>query len=201
MYNDQHPLSKFWEEAAALRAKSKTGGGAGLSEATQTSLDIAKHATPIGSTSTSSTSYAGTAPATPSYPAFVLPEYDESKVSSISRKLSAPAINEARKGLRSALSEYTENPNVSAMNKRYALEGFGAGLSNIISGSEGAARAQYGQEYGYGLQAAMANWQTTMQKMQDDYNKAWQEFLGSKTTTQSTSYTYTPSTTGLLGLS
>lgn len=130
----------------------------------------------VTQTQTGVTTYTGERPAE-----FVKPEYDEGEIKRIGREIAAPQIRQLRQALQQALVKHYENPNVRRMMVRSALQGYGIGLGGIKAKSRQAARAEYAQKYSFDMQAAMANFQA-----------AWNEYLGTKTTTQvgTTGYQY-----------
>ena len=80
---------------------------------------------------------------------YMMPEYDQDRVSQLANERMAVPLGRLRKGLSSALleSRYSTNPNVRANARRQALAGYGEGLSSIRAGATREAQSIYQPEY------------------------------------------------------
>lgn len=124
-------------------------------------------------------------------PEYEKPAWDEKEIRKLSRKIQAPGVRQMRQQVQQVVARHYENPNVRSMMLRNALQGYGIGLENIISGAETQARGEYAQRYSFNVQEAMAK-----------YQAAWNEYMASgKTTTTRTGTTRKIYDTGVSGSS
>jgi hypothetical protein len=157
-----------------------SGGGGGRSSGPQ----------PSGSVTTSSTTFAGEAPSAPKIPKLELPKFDKRAVRALTQKLAAPGMRRLSEGLQTALTVQSENPNVRRMTLREALQGYGTGLEQTLSGAGQQARGEHMQELEQQGREAQMNWQAQTQAAMQAYNNAFQKYLASATRTQTTTPTY-----------
>jgi len=93
-------------------------------------------------------------------PGFDAPEWDEDKISELSRKAAGPYVGGLRRGLNRALvaiRSSEKNPIARAQMYREALEGFGGerGLGGVLAQARRQGRAEYGQQYSYEFSEAV----------------------------------------------
>jgi len=143
---------------------------------------------PMGSTSESSVTFEGEAPKAPKVAKLELPKFDKRAVRALTQKHAAPAMRKLSEGLQTALNVQSDNPNVRRMTLREALQGYGTGLEQAMSGAGTQARQEHQQELEQTGREAQMNWQAQNQAAMQAYNNAFQKYLASATRTQTTSY-------------
>jgi hypothetical protein len=138
-------------------------------------------------------------------PDFDAPEWDEGKISELSRKAAGPFVGGLRRGLNRALVSIRsseKNPVARAQMYRQAMEGFGGeqGLGGVLSRARRQGRAEYGQQYNYEYNEAVQKTQQLNQEAMANFNAAmmiYQASIGHKTTSTSTiGYSMNPSSSG-----
>ena len=127
-------------------------------------------------------------------PDFNAPEWDEGKISELSRKAAGPFVGGLRRGLNRTLVSIRsaeKNPVARAQMYRQAMEGFGGeqGLGGVLSRARRQGRAEYGQQYNYEYQEAVQKTNQLNLEAQANFNAAmmiYQAKIGHKTTSTST---------------
>lgn len=106
----------------------------------------------------------------PTFPKWSPPKPDEGRIAALSQASAAPYVGQLRRGLQRSMAMYAGSPNAQEDAYRSALEGYGAGLSNIMSqaGRSGLQRYQ-SLEFDPAMEASKQNWQLKQQKMLEDY--------------------------------
>lgn len=117
-------------------------------------------------------------------PALTLPKIDPRRIAALQQQHAAPGIRSAREALQASVDDSSDNPNVRRMTLREALQGYGAGLGNVMEGAGRTARQEHGQEVELAGQEAMANWKMQHERAMADYNAKMQAYLRTMQTTQ-----------------
>lgn len=156
---------------------------------------------PTGSTQTSTVEFTGEAPEAPKIPKLELPKFDKRAVRALTQKLAAPSLRKLGEGLQSALTVQSDNPNVRRMTLREALQGYGTGLEQTMSGAGTQARQEHQQELAQEGQEAQMNWQAQTQALMQQYNNAFQKYMASATRTQTQQDTFGPEGSTTPGMS
>jgi hypothetical protein len=143
-----------------------------------------------------------TVPQRGALPTFKAPEYNEKEVNALTQKKASPTIRRLRQAYQQAAGRNYENPNVKSMTLRSALQGYGIGSAQALESAGAAATNEYNQKYSRSYNEAMTNFnaklareaqdfqaalgasqlnfQTSVGSIQDDYNKAFQAYMGDK---------------------
>ena len=100
-------------------------------------------------------------------PEFEAPEWNDSKITQLTQAAAAPGVRQLRRGVGQALPTGYSPQEVQA--RRATMEGYGAGLSQVMGGARATGRAQYGQQYGRQFQAAQLGFGAQLQKSQADW--------------------------------
>jgi hypothetical protein len=141
-------------------------------------------------------SSSGSAPEVPDMPTlntptYKAPEYNDRKVKAMTQMAAGPGLRSLRNQMASAMGQTYENPNVGAMQKRNVLQGYGAGLGNVMSSAHGNAVSEYGQQYASEtdaarrnfdaeLMASQAKYNAEMQQKQLEYEAAYRDYINAK---------------------
>jgi len=120
-------------------------------------------------------------------PSLVLPKIDKRRIAALQQTHAAPGIRMAREALQANMNEASDNPNVRRLTLREALQGYGAGIENVMSGAARTAQAEHGQEVELAGQEAMANWKMKQERAMADYNAKMQAYLRTMETVQTDS--------------
>ncbi len=75
------------------------------------------------------------------------PRWDDQKITALTQKRAMPGIRTLREQVNRVTGRRYDNPNVGRMTLREALQGYGSGVSSIISGAGNAAVGEYAHEY------------------------------------------------------
>jgi len=118
-------------------------------------------------------------PKMPTIPAFVAPEWDESKIRKAAQRKAAPRLRSLRRQMEREAGRQYENPNVKRMTLRQAMEGYGLGVGSVMAEAEAAGRAEYGQEYGMEFAGAQTTYAAQTQALMQSYNNAFNAYLQS----------------------
>jgi len=114
---------------------------------------------------------------------FEAPEFDEREVAAETQRLQAPSIRKLRRQLQQTQTQRFVNPNVRRMTTRAALAGFGAGLESIQTGARREARQTVQQKYARKLDVAKTQFGADVDFAKQAYQRAWDLYLKSGTTT------------------
>lgn len=142
---------------------------------------------PAGSQiTTTSFTPTGTMPARPTIPKFETPTLDRRRVRAETQREAAPQVRRLRDVTARALGAQFENPNVRRMTVREALQGFGSGLSSILTGARRTALQTELPEFQAQVGAAQRTFEANVQGLMNEYQALWNNFLRTGTTTQTT---------------
>ena len=116
-----------------------------------------------------------------------LPAYNENKIRGLRQKYAAPGINKLRGAVSSALTQSSsiDNPYLRKMLMKSSLEGFGAGLGNVMTSAEGSARTAYDTEY----KGNLLEYNNEVNRQNTIFQAAMQDYLNSMTTTETSTRT------------
>lgn len=119
----------------------------------------------------------------PSYtaPTYTPPAFSQERVSELQEQLMGAPLGRLRRGLERSLtgSRYIENPAVRAMIEREALGGYGAGISDIRTGTGREAYQKYLPEFTTQVQTAQTQFQADVQSRQAQFTADLEEYLRS----------------------
>ncbi len=120
---------------------------------------------------------AGPMPEYPTPPQYVPPSYDRGRVRGLTQQVAGPQVSNLRGGLLRSLQDArsSENPNVRGLLGRQALQGYGAGLGDIMSRAGAGARSQYEAERAPEIYGAQAEYGAGLAKSQAEYQAAINE--------------------------
>lgn len=174
------------ESQPAISGGSSSGGGYA-------------RAYPVGTTSISENILPDESAPTLDLPDFSAPEWDEDKISELSRKAAGPYVSGLRRGLNRtlvAIRSSEKNPAARAQMYRQALEGFGgeSGLGGVLARARRQGRAEYGQQYAYDFQEAVRKTEQLNQEKLANFNAAMMIYNSKikQKSTSSTSYSTSP---------
>lgn len=116
------------------------------------------------------------------------PEFDEAKVQSLAQQHAAPGIRTLREAYQTAASRLPSDPK-SRLTLRDALKGYGSGLESVMGGARKTARqeemqkfgiesAAFQQDYAAQLQQARDMAQLENDRMMQQFQMDYTEFLG-----------------------
>jgi len=116
-----------------------------------------------------------------------LPAYNENKIRGLRQKYAAPGINKLRGAVSSALTQSSsiDNPYLRKTLMKSSLEGFGAGLGNVMTSAEGSARTAYDTEY----KGNLLEYNNEVNRQNTIFQAAMQDYLNSMTTTETSTRT------------
>lgn len=100
------------------------------------------------------------------------PLFDQSKVNLYTQQFASPAVRNLRRALREttmAGRSSFENPAITAMQQRGALEGYSTGLEQAVAGARKGALDVYGQEWGAQNLADRLAWQENVARARIPY--------------------------------
>jgi hypothetical protein len=86
----------------------------------------------------------------PSYrdmPTYTAPRWDEGKIDALTQKRAAPGLRAMRQQVGRASGVSYDNPNMKRMTLRDALQGYGQGVEQTLSGANAAATNEYGNQF------------------------------------------------------
>ena len=115
----------------------------------------------------------------PTVQPYSAPVYDSTRVEQLTQQYAAPSVRQLGGALSETLhtGSYADNPAISALSARKALEGYGQGLEGALAGARGQASSQYGQEYNALSGAQQLAWQQQQANLKD----YWQEQMRRQT--------------------
>ena len=153
-------------------AKTYTNSGSWLNDVVTTAITSAR-------TPTKAMPTMGALPA--------LPAYNENKIRGLRQKYAAPGINKLRGAVSSALTQSSsiDNPYLRKTLMKSSLEGFGAGLGNVMTSAEGSARTAYDTEY----KGNLLEYNNEVNRQNTIFQAAMQDYLNSMTTTETSTRT------------
>jgi hypothetical protein len=92
--------------------------------------------------------------ATPTYnpnyrdmPTYTAPRWNEGAIDALTQKRSAPGLRAMRQQVSRASGVSYDNPNMKRMTLRDALQGYGQGVEQTLSGANAAATNEYGNQF------------------------------------------------------
>ncbi len=118
----------------------------------------------FGASSQSRTTVSSTILPSGALPTYTAPKRDAARVRSLRGKFAATGIRNLRRGLQQALTRQYENPNVRALNVRAVLQGFGAGLGNVLQQADIQANRVAENEFRTEVQESQINFQAALGK-------------------------------------
>ena len=160
----------------------RNGSPGDLRKWAQRSASSSGGSRPTSTRSSTRTVRQGSAPELPELPTYKAPEFDKRAVRAATQKLAAPGIRTLRQTVQQAMGRNYENPNVRKLTLREALQGYGVGLGNVMSGAGREARSEHMQELQLQQQEAQNNWEAQTKAAMSAYQNAWNDYLkGSET--------------------
>lgn len=104
-------------------------------------------------------------------PQYTHPTYDYGRVNFLAQQQAAPQLSKLQTGLYAGMGKVnaTDNPYMQGQARKQLLQGYGAGVSEIMQGATKTGEQLYGQEYSGLMQQAQANFQAALA----DYQKSF----------------------------
>lgn len=110
-------------------------------------------------------------------PTFTAPERDDNRLSSLRTRASGSALRGLRTQTQSAIqSSYGLTGQARRMTLKEALQGYGSGVSSIMSQADRIARSQYEDEYDNLYKTSLINYQGDVTEAQTNFEAKQREF-------------------------
>ena len=131
---------------------------------------------------TSSWTPSGTEPSLPKLPTPTIPQLDRREIRAETQREAGGQIRRLRDITARAVGQRFDNPNVRRMTLRDALQGYGSGLSSILTGARRTAIQTELPEYQANVEGALRTHEANVQSLMNQYQARWNMFLRQGTT-------------------